>query len=58
LPITLAKNARQVSWKGIDGIRVAIYTSVSTDAKGESTENQKTALQAWARNAGQAIANT
>src|SRR5262245_11180431 len=38
------------------GKRVTIYPRVSTDDKGQSTENQKAALEAWARNAGHTIA--
>jgi DNA invertase Pin-like site-specific DNA recombinase len=37
--------------------RVAIYTRVSTDDKGQSTANQKAALLAWAKNAGHTIVN-
>ena len=37
------------------GKRVAIYTRVSTDDKGQSTENQKAALRTWAKNAGHTI---
>jgi DNA invertase Pin-like site-specific DNA recombinase len=37
------------------GKRVAIYTRVSTDDKGQTTENQRAALEAWAKNAGHTI---
>src|SRR5215475_5000892 len=46
---------RRFDAMGERGKRVAIYTRVSTDDKGQSTENQKAALRAWARNAGHTI---
>src|SRR5262245_4762160 len=35
--------------------RVALYLRVSTDDKGQSTDSQRAALEAWAKNAGHTI---
>src|SRR5262245_43271497 len=40
---------------GERGKRVVIYTRVSTDDKGQSTDYQKAALRTWAKNAGHTI---
>jgi len=37
------------------GKRLALYLRVSTDDKGQSTDNQRAALEAWAKSAGHAI---
>jgi DNA invertase Pin-like site-specific DNA recombinase len=37
------------------GKRVAIYVRVSTDDKGQTTENQRAELEAWAKRAGHTI---
>jgi DNA invertase Pin-like site-specific DNA recombinase len=39
------------------GKRVAIYARVSTDDKGQSTENQRVGLEAWVKNAGHTLVN-
>ena len=40
------------------GKRVAIYCRVSTEDKGQTTENQRLALEQWAANAGCTVVAT
>ena len=40
------------------GKRVAIYCRVSTEDKGQTTENQRLALEQWAANGGCTVAAT